>query len=94
MWDGTMTAGQRYFIASVRFADELFTAGYYCEAYDQYSAAASIGQLDGTALSNQSQAYSNCFPPTAVITEPPPATEPSPTEPPTEPPPTEPPPTP
>lgn len=66
MWDGTMTAGERYYIASVRFADELYTKQSYCSAYDQYSKAAAIGQLDGDAQAKQAQAYNNCYPPTAV----------------------------
>lgn len=72
MWDGTMTAAQRYLYASTRFADELFAAQYYCEAYDQYTAASAVGILDETALSNQAQAYANCFP-----AEPPPAEAPT-----------------
>lgn len=62
MWDGTMTAGQRYFIASVRFADELYATENYCEAYDQYSNAAGIGALDGEAQAKQAQAYAVCYP--------------------------------
>lgn len=62
MWDGTMTAGQRYFIAQVRVADEWFTAGDYCGAYEQYQKAAAYGVLDGTASSNSAQAYASCYP--------------------------------
>lgn len=82
MWDGTMTAGQRYFVASVRFADELFAVNAFCEAYDQYSKASSVGQLDESALGKQAQAYANCYP----ATEPPPADVPTeaPTEAPTQ----------
>ncbi|MBL8063064.1 MAG: hypothetical protein JNK32_08610, partial [Anaerolineales bacterium] len=40
MWDGTMTASQRYYTASVRFADDLYAALDYCAAYDQYQKAA------------------------------------------------------
>jgi tetratricopeptide (TPR) repeat protein len=67
MWDGTMTASQRYIIASVRFADSLYNAQAYCEAYDQYSNAATMGVLDGDAAARQAQAFSNCFPPTAEV---------------------------
>jgi tetratricopeptide (TPR) repeat protein len=68
MWDGTMTAGQRYFIASVRFADELYTQQNFCAAYDQYQKAASSGTLDGTAAAQSAQAYTNCYPATEAPT--------------------------
>ena len=69
MWDGTMTASQRYFIASVRLADELFVKLDYCAAYEKYQNAAAIGQLDATASSNSAQAFANCFPATEAPTE-------------------------
>ncbi|MCQ3937622.1 MAG: hypothetical protein DPW18_11330 [Chloroflexi bacterium] len=97
LYDGTMTAGQRYFIALVNFANELYTKQEYCGAYDVYQKAASMGQLDATAASNSAQALAQCYPPTAeevipattepAATEPPtdvPTTEPAPTDPPTE----------
>jgi len=62
MWDGTMTAGQRYYTASLRYADELFFQKDYCEAYDQYSKAATLGGLDGQSTSNQQEAYNICYP--------------------------------
>lgn len=67
MFDGTMTAGQRYYTASVRFADELYAALDYCAAYDQYQKAAAIGQLDGTAAANSANAFNQCYPPTAEV---------------------------
>ena len=82
MWDGTMTAAQRYVIASVRFADELYNVQAYCEAYDAYANAAAVGQLDGEASARQAQAFSNCYPATEAPVEAPPATE-APTEAPT-----------
>jgi tetratricopeptide (TPR) repeat protein len=69
MWDGTQTAGQRYFIASVRFADDLYIAQDFCAAYDQYQKAAAIGLLDGTAAAQSAQAFTNCFPATEAPTE-------------------------
>lgn len=85
MWDGTMTAGQRYFIASVRFADELYLAQDFCAAYDQYQKAATVGVLDATASAQSAQAFANCFPateaPTAAPTD---APTQAPTDPPTE----------
>ncbi|GAB1472304.1 hypothetical protein MASR2M66_31820 [Chloroflexota bacterium] len=62
MWDGTMTASQRFYTASVRFAEELYTKQDYCAAYDQYSNAAAIGGLDGQSASNQQESYNICYP--------------------------------
>lgn len=80
LWDGTMTAGQRYYIASLRFADDLYFRKDYCEAYDQYSKAAGLGGLDGQSTSNQQESYNICYP------APPPVEAPveAPTEAPTE----------
>lgn len=64
LWDGTMTASQRYQISAMRYGDELFGEKRYCEAYQQYQAAASIAALDQTAAKNSSQAYIQCYPPT------------------------------
>lgn len=75
MWDGTMTAAQRFVIAATRFADEMFAVQEFCGAYDQYAKAASLGQLDEASLARQNQAYANCYPATE-----PPATEPPPAE--------------
>ena len=62
MWDGTMTAAQRYVYAASRFAEELFNEQEFCGAYDQYTKAASVGLLDEASLGRQNQAYANCFP--------------------------------
>ncbi|HMZ08205.1 MAG TPA: hypothetical protein PK078_11350 [Anaerolineales bacterium] len=67
LWDGTMTAAQRYYTASVRFADELYTAQDFCAAYDQYQKATAMGQLDGTAAANSANAFNQCYPPTPEI---------------------------
>ena len=92
LWDGTMTAAERYHVASMRYADSLFNDAQYCAAWEQYERAASIGPLDETADRNARQAYQRCYPATAVPTVMTPATVGTPpTEPPTEPPPTEPP---
>lgn len=66
IWDGTMTATERYYIAAMRYGDQLYGEGRYCEAYDQYQAAQTIGQLDGEATRNSNQAYQACYPPTDV----------------------------
>lgn len=65
LWDGTMTASQRYFIALTRYGDEFFERQQYCAAYEQYEAAGKYGTLDGTSANNANQAYQQCYPPTA-----------------------------
>ncbi len=83
MWDGSMTASQRYFIALTSYGNELFAKQEYCDAYDVFLAASSISALDGTSSNNAAQANLACNPPTEVVstetvpaaTEPPIATE-------------------
>ena len=78
LWDGTMTASQRYFIALVSYADEFFIKQDYCEAYDIYLKASTVGTLDANAANNSAQAYAQCNPATEVAPEPTPtATLPS-----------------
>ncbi len=98
LWDGTMTANERYRIASMRYGDQLYMEEQYCAAYQQYQNSSALGQLDPDSAKYANQSYQACYPPTPTATVPgptePPATEPPATEPPpTEPPPTEPPPT-
>lgn len=69
MWDGTMTAAQRFVYAATHFAEEMFNEQEFCGAYDEYAKAASIGQLDDASLGRQNQAYTNCY----GASEPPPA---------------------
>lgn len=85
IWDGTMTATQRYYYAAMRYGDELLAQGAYCQAYEQYQAARAIGELDAQAAKGANQAYQECYPPTEI----PPTVE-QPTEAPTEAPTTEP----
>lgn len=66
LWDGTMTAGQRYQISLMRYGDELVKQGQYCDAYQQYQDAQSIGNLDAAAAKGANQAFQECYPPTAV----------------------------
>ena len=90
LWDGTMSATERYHIAAMRYADQLYEEGNYCAAYDQYQGALSAGPLDEQSQGRSHQSYLACYPPTAtseptvIATEPPPtdpaATEPPPTE--------------
>jgi tetratricopeptide (TPR) repeat protein len=86
LWDGTMTASQRFYHASMRYGDELFNRGDYCGAFLNYTNALALGALDKTSAKNYNDAQAGCAPPTAVIevtpttevlpTEPPAATEP------------------
>ena len=66
LWDGTMTASQRFYNASMRYGDVLFLRQDYCGAYEQYKNAANIGNLDATAAKNFNQASQTCFPATAT----------------------------
>jgi len=90
LWDGTMTASQRYYQALMRYGDQLWLDGDACGAYTQYQGAMALGTLDDTATKYANQAYKTCYPPTAVpptvaptesaapsATEPPPATVPA-----------------
>src|SRR6185436_8347953 len=67
LWDGTYTATQRFQIASMRYGDELFADGLFCDALTQYQNAQAIGPLDQAAGKNYNDAYAQCFPATATI---------------------------
>ncbi len=67
LWDGTMTASQRLYNASMRYGDELFVRQDYCDAYEQYKVAAGIGNLDDVAARNFNEASKICFPATATV---------------------------
>ena len=67
LWDGTMTAAQRYYIASMRYGDDLFNQQKYCAANEQYANAQAIGALDQISDGNAAEAYIQCFPPTATL---------------------------
>jgi hypothetical protein len=54
----------------MRYGDELYKQGQYCDAYQQYQTAQSLGNLDQTAAKGANQSYQECYPPTEV-----PATE-------------------
>ena len=98
LWDGTMTVSERIYVASMRYGDQLFGQGQYCDAVAQYDNAQTISTLDQAAAENYDDAYGLCFPATATLdpnllitptlgtpSEPPPATtEPAKTETPTE----------
>ena len=63
LWDGTMTASERYRIAAMRYGDELFADGQYCDANEQYQSA---GQLDDDVVGRANKAYLECYPPTGT----------------------------
>jgi tetratricopeptide (TPR) repeat protein len=67
LWDGTMTAGERFFIASMRYGDQLVGQERWCDAVTQYQNAQAIGGLDATAQEGFERAYIECYPPTPTI---------------------------
>ena len=62
MWDGTMTASERYRIASMRYGDELFAQENYCGASQQYQNSAALGGLDADSAKRANLAYAKCYP--------------------------------
>ena len=66
LWDGTMTASERFRIASMRYGDEFFGQSKFCDAVAQYENARKVGALDQLAEQNFAKAYIGCFPPTAT----------------------------
>lgn len=62
LWDGTMYVSERIQIASMRYGDQLFEAGQYCDAVTMYQNAEAIGALDNVAAANFEEAYGACFP--------------------------------
>lgn len=72
LWDGTMTASQRYFFALMRYGDEVFAKQNFCDANTIYQEAALLGTLDATAANNAARALAEC---NASIATAPPATE-------------------
>lgn len=67
LWDGTMTASQRYFEALMRYGDEFFDKDQYCEAFAQYQAASSIGNLTEPSASRAAKSQLECYPATPTI---------------------------
>jgi tetratricopeptide (TPR) repeat protein len=64
LWDGTMTATERYRIASMRLGDDLLEKGDACGAYSQYTNAQALGALDQEAARGFNEASAICFPAT------------------------------
>ena len=67
LWDGTMTASERYWFASMRYGDELADQGQFCDAVAQYENAQTIAELDKDASDKWFHAYSECYPATPTI---------------------------
>src|SRR5215212_2472331 len=68
LWDGTMTVSERIHFAYMRYGDELFQQGQYCDAVDQYRNAELIAALDQQAAEAYDDALGECFPATSTIT--------------------------
>jgi tetratricopeptide (TPR) repeat protein len=66
IWDGTMTATERYRIAAISYGDELYADERFCDAYEQYLAAENAGPLDEQTQGRSHQAYLGCYPPTGT----------------------------
>ena len=67
LWDGTMTASQRLYQASMRYGDQLFAADDFCGAYKQYTNAMNLGKLDNTSEKHFNKAFTTCYPPTPTV---------------------------
>ena len=67
LWDGTMTVSERYYFASMRYGDQLFNEGRYCDAVTQYQNAQAIAALDKQAADGYGRAFHECFPPTPTV---------------------------
>lgn len=67
MWDGTLTASQRYHFALMRYGDDLYLQQSYCSANEQYTIALAIDALDNPAAGNAQDAFIRCFPATPTI---------------------------
>ncbi len=68
LWDGTMSANQRYQQALMRYGDQLWAQKDACGAYQQYQTAMAIGNLDQTAAKNANQSFQVCYPATETPT--------------------------
>lgn len=68
LWDGTMTATERFHQASMRYGDQLVEQEQYCDAVTQYDNAQATGSLDAQAQEGYERAFRECFPATPTIT--------------------------
>jgi len=67
LWDGTMTAAERFRIASMRYGDEFYADEKWCEAVVQYDNAQTVGPLDKISEPNYGPAFVGCNPPTPTV---------------------------
>lgn len=67
LWDGTMTVGERIYFASMRYGDQLFEQGQFCDAVTQFQNAQAVAPLDAVAAENFEAAYAQCYPATPTI---------------------------
>jgi tetratricopeptide (TPR) repeat protein len=67
LWDGTMTSSERFWVASMRFGDELFGQSNFCDALAQYENARAVAELDQDAAKNYDDAYQGCYPTTPTV---------------------------
>ena len=68
LYDGTMTASERYYYAVQYYGDELMDDGDECSAENYYNIALSMSPTD-ELQSKYNKAYKICHPPTATPTE-------------------------
>ena len=68
LWDGTMTATERFHVASMRYGDQLVEQEQYCDAVTYYDNAQATGGLDAQAQEGYERAFRECFPATPTIT--------------------------
>jgi len=68
LYDGSMTASERYYFAVIYYADQLVDDGDECSALDYYNIALAISPTDDLQSAYNS-AYKVCYPPTKVPTE-------------------------
>ena len=68
LWDGTLTAADRFRLASLNYGDQLFSQKRYCDAYTQYDNAAKMGNMDEATAARFHDASLQCYPPTLTPT--------------------------
>jgi len=66
LWDGTLTAADRFRLASMRYGDDLLAQERFCDAFTQYDNAQKVGALDEQAAKGLNQATKVCYPATAT----------------------------
>jgi len=68
LYDGSMTASERYYYALIYYGDKLMDGGDECGAEDQYKLALAMTVTDDLQ-SKYNKAYNICHPPTKTPTE-------------------------